>query len=195
MREDPRVSHTRELVYAAALDVIAEVGAAGISVERIAERSGVARSTIYRRWPDQSKLYLEAFAQGARRTPIPVTGDTAHDLETYVAHTAERLNDPRHRSVLIAILDRVARDEKFAALHREIFDERSSRAAAILRHGVEIGTIRPDIDIPEAIEHLRAPLLYLSLVRHEAIDASVVADVLADMVDRYGTESLRAAMA
>jgi AcrR family transcriptional regulator len=187
-REDPRVTQTRELVYAATLEVVAEVGAAGVSVERIAERSGVARSTIYRRWPDQSKLYLEAFAQYARRAPAPMTGDTARDLEQYLSDTAARLNDPTYRSVLIALLDRVARDPNFANLHREIFDERDSRGAAVLRAGIEAGTIRKGTNVSEAVGTLRAPLFYLSVVRHEQIQPSDIREVLDYVLARYGAD-------
>src|SRR5690242_20019705 len=50
-RPDPRVAQTKQLVLEAAFAVIAESGFAGATVERIAERSGVARSSIYRHWP------------------------------------------------------------------------------------------------------------------------------------------------
>ena len=174
-------------MYAATLEVVAEVGAAGVSVERIAERSGVARSTIYRRWPDQSRLYLEAFAQLARHTAAPATGNTAVDLENYLTETAERLNDPAYVSVLIALLDRVARDADFAKLYRQIFDERRSRAATILRAGMRAGVIGKKADVQEAVSDLLAPLTYMSLVRHERIQSRDVQRVLRNVLDRYGT--------
>jgi AcrR family transcriptional regulator len=187
-REDPRVTQTRELVYAATLEVIAEVGAAGVSVERIAARSGVARSTIYRRWPDQSKLFLEAFAQLARRgKAVQVTGDTARDLETYLTEYAARLNDPTYVAVLIALLDRAARDHDFARLHRRMLDERRSRVVAIFRAGIRAGTIKKGTDVHEALVALVSPFAYMSLVRHERIRPRDVQRVLRDVLDRYGT--------
>lgn len=186
-REDPRVVQTRELVYKTTVEVIAEVGAAGISVDRIAEASGVARSTIYRHWPDQSKLYLEAFAVLARRDAVPLTGETRTDLENYLVEYASRLNDRTYISVLIALLDRVARDQEFAELYRAIFDERRSRAASIFRNGVRKGEFRKGIDIAEAVVAFLAPFTYLSIVRHEQIKPRHVQRVIDDLFERFGT--------
>lgn len=183
--EDPRVAQTRELVYAATLEALPELGIRGLTIERIAEKSGVARSTIYRRWPNLSQLYLEAFAQYARRQPVEPSGDTAHDLEAYLTVAAERLNDPTYRAMLVAILDRAARDADFADLHQHIFDERHSRAAAVLRSGIRSGAIKKGTDISDALAALRGPLLYISLVRHEQIKPTDIRRVLKDFLDRF----------
>lgn len=185
-REDPRVVQTRELVYATTVEVIAEVGAAGVSVDRIAEKSGVARSTIYRHWPDQSMLYLEAFTGLARRDAVPLTGDTYVDLENYLVEYAARLNDKTYIAVLIALLDRVARDAEFARVYREIFDERRSRAAAIFRHGIRNGSFRKGIDVGEAVSALLAPFTYTSIVRHEQIKSRHIERVTRDILERFG---------
>ena len=71
-RVDPRVVQTRRAVYAATLAVIAESGVQAATVERIADRAGVSRSTVYRRWPSLAQLYCEAFgtlAVGRRTSP------------------------------------------------------------------------------------------------------------------------------
>ena len=61
-RVDPLIEDIRKRVLAAAFDVIAEHGIAGATLERIAERSGVSRTTINRRWPDPADVYLDARA-------------------------------------------------------------------------------------------------------------------------------------
>lgn len=183
--EDPRVVQTREFVYAATLEALPELGIRGLTIERIAEKSGVARSTIYRRWPNLSQLYLEAFAQYARQQPLEPSGNTARDLESYLTVAAERLNDPTYRAILVAILDRAARDDDFAELHQRIFDEKHSRAAAVLRAGIRSGAIKKGTDMADALAALRGPLLYISLVRHERIQPSDVQRVLADFLSRF----------
>ncbi|MFC2153638.1 TetR/AcrR family transcriptional regulator, partial [Actinomycetota bacterium] len=57
---DPRIERTRTVVMRTAIDIVAERGFQGASIDAIAQRSGVARSTIYRHWPDKSDLLLEA---------------------------------------------------------------------------------------------------------------------------------------
>ena len=89
---DPRPAATRRRVIEATLELIAEVGFEGTSIEAISERCGVSRSTIYRHWPDPSVLYLEAFDPPSADTAPPVpTGDFATDLRAYIQHIADRL--------------------------------------------------------------------------------------------------------
>jgi len=48
---DPRVVRTRRDVLAAAREVLLEEGWEGVTVSRVADRSGYARTTLYRHWP------------------------------------------------------------------------------------------------------------------------------------------------
>lgn len=194
-REDPRIAHTRELVYDATVEVVAEAGSAGVSVERIAERSGVARSTIYRRWPDQNRLYWEAFARLARAESLPSTGDTATDLAHYLDDYADRLNDPTYFAVLVALMDRAALDEDFAKLHKDTVNQRRSRGAAIFRAGVRSGSIRKDTDTRFAALSLVAPFAYIRMFRHERITARDKRMVLDDLLQRFATPEYLASLA
>lgn len=185
-RLDPRVEQTRERVFAATLELIAEGGLQQITVERIAERSGVSRSTIYRRWPSPARLYYEAFNQIVHRSAEPALGDTANELRRYLEDYADRLNDPAYCSVLVALLDGAWRDPELAMVHREVFNERSSRAAAILAMGMRAGRIRTDIDISEAIEALVSPFLYRRVFEQQVIKPAEVDRLHADVLRRFG---------
>ena len=59
--EDPRVVQNRRAVHRAALKLLSTEGVGGLTVDRLAEASGVSRSTIYRRWPDVPALVVAAF--------------------------------------------------------------------------------------------------------------------------------------
>ena len=132
-REDPRIEQTASWSSRATLALMAEHGSAAITVERIAERSGVARSTIYRRWPDLPRLYFEAFRQlrSRARTSSPVTSSL--DLANYIRDTAAHLNDPTYFSIVIFLMANAAASEHYARLHLELFDLASSRGAAVFR--------------------------------------------------------------
>ena len=185
VRIDARIAQTRDLVFASTLDLLAEVGVRGITVERIAERSGVARSTIYRRWPDLSTLFLEAF-EGIVRRPLPApSGNLEVELEQYLHDYAERLNDPTYFAVLVALIEWGWRDRQFAVTQRDFFDERRSRAAGIVRAGLKAGRIRGDIDVRSAMRAIEAPFLYVRMIDNDAITEEDIARVLADLVDRF----------
>ncbi len=185
-RVDPRVAQTRRAVYAATLAVIAESGVQAATVERISERAGVARSTVYRRWPSLAQLYYEAFGQLARRTSQPVRGDTAVELLRYLQDYADRLNDDTYCSVLVALLDAAWRDPELAYVRGTLFDERSSRAAAIVDAGVASGRLRPDLDRRQVLDAVVAPFLYRRVVEQQRLSRLDVRRLRDDVLARFG---------
>jgi AcrR family transcriptional regulator len=186
-REDPRIEQTRQLVLGATLELMAEHGSAAITVERIAERSGVARSTIYRRWPDLPRLYFEAFRQLRSRDAHPPTGELAADLANYIRDTAAHLNDPTYFSIVVFLLANAAVSDYYATLYRELFNVGSSRGAEVFRVGIERGTVRPGTDVWEAADSVRAPLVYTRLAKQEPIDVDVALRAVPLVIRTYGT--------
>lgn len=74
-RVDPRVVRTRQAVVSAAADLLASEGIGRLTIDAIAQKSGVARSTIYRNWPDRADLILAAFESVARmECPLTALG-------------------------------------------------------------------------------------------------------------------------
>ncbi|MGY1616100.1 TetR/AcrR family transcriptional regulator [Geodermatophilus sp. SYSU D00691] len=190
-REDRRITQTRAAVHAATLAIIAEKGVRAATVERIADRAGVSRSTVYRRWPELRVLYYEAFAQLARRSSPELRGDTERELLHYLQDYADRLNDRTYGSVLVALIEAAWRDPQLADLRRSVFDERSSRAAAILEAGVRSGRLRADLDRREALDAVVAPFLYRRLVEQQRIAPADVRRLHADLLRRFGQPSSR----
>jgi AcrR family transcriptional regulator len=188
-RLDPRIIQTRNRVFAATLEIIAENGVQQATVDRIAERSGVGRSTIYRRWDSLPQLYLEAFAQIVRRTTEHPRGDTETELLHYLEDYADRLSDPTYCSVLVALLDAAWRDPEIASIRERVVGGRTSRAAAILEAGISAGRIRPDIDLRDALEAIIAPFFFRRIVEQEAISRSDVERVHRTVLERFGTTS------
>lgn len=185
-RVDPRVLQTRRAVYAATLAVIAENGVQAATVERIADRAGVSRSTVYRRWPSLGQLYYEAFGTLARRASQQVRGDTPRELLRYLRDYAERLNDDTYCSVLVALLDAAWRDPELAQVRGTLFDERSSRAAAIVEAGVAAGQLRPDLDRRQVMDAIVAPFLYRRVVEQQRISGADARRLRDDVLSRFG---------
>ncbi len=185
-RTDPRIAQTRRAVLHATLQLIAERGFQGATIERVAEVSGVARSTIYRRWPDPSRLYIEAFAPLAEAAFEPPSGEFADDLQRYLAEYAARLNDDVYFAALLALIDRAAREPEWAVAHRSMFNEASSRAGDILRAGIATGRVRPDLDVERAVADVLSPFVYIRMIRFDKVtDADLVA-ACDELVGRFG---------
>lgn len=174
-RVDPRIAETRRLVKRAALDLIAEIGFEGTTVELIAERSGVSRTTIYRHWPDPALLLLEAFdPPSADLEPPAPTGDAASDITAYIRHVADRLGDERFVAALAAQVDKSQRDPKYRAAHLQYTVARNEHGKAIFRAGVASGQIRPDVDAEHETDLILSYLVYQRLVKHRRLDDRLV---------------------
>lgn len=173
---DPRVVRNRAAVHAGALTVLAAEGVPGLTIDRLAEVSGVSRSTIYRHWPDLRALALAAFDElvHANADEQPPSGDLDHDLLTYLRDYSRRLNDHTYAAVIVAVIEWSWRDGEFAAAHARAFDDTRSRAAALLHAGRAAGQVRPDLDIGQGVEDVVAPFLYRRLVLRREIGRAEV---------------------
>ena len=99
-RGRPRDADADGRILRAAVELLTEVGAEATTMSAVIERSGVARATVYRRWPNREELLVAALREIKGRGPIALSGD----LETDIARSAEQarhtLAEERFRSIL-----------------------------------------------------------------------------------------------
>ena len=174
-RADPRIAQTQRLVKEATLDLIAEIGFEGPTVELIAERSGVSRTTIYRHWPDPSVLFLEAFdPTTSDRQPPPLTGQFTVDLDNYIGHVADRLNDDRFAAALAAQVDKARRDPQYRAAHLRYAVTRNEHGISLFRAGIADGTLRDDIDPEHETDLILGFLVFQRLMKYRRLDDRLI---------------------
>ena len=92
---DPRVALSRERVLAATLELLTETGLGGVTIDDISKRSGVAKTTIYRHWPDRSAIVIDAclrMTDGDEEPPD--TGSLEGDVRAILTDLAGMLKDP-----------------------------------------------------------------------------------------------------
>lgn len=138
---DPRMHRARQRAIAAALDLIVERGIAGASIEAVCARSGMAKTTIYRQWPNQAALVLDAFRSIAPDPPVPDTGTLRGDLQIPVGGFAAALGTGRAAVLMAALIDAAQRDEDFAHLHAQETRRRHQPVLVVLARGVERGEL------------------------------------------------------
>jgi len=181
-------------VYAAALRLVGSEGVSGLSVDLLAEESGVSRSTIYRHWPDMGDLVVRAFddLMHAHVAEDLVRGtDVSAALLAYLRDYARRLNDPSYASALVAILEWSWRDEAFATTHGQMFSDSRSRAATLLRAGRASGELRADLDVSQGVEDVVASFLYRRIVLRRRITDREVEALHARVMTDFGARSPR----
>src|SRR5262249_39764399 len=107
---DERVLRSKKAVLAAAHTLLTEGGLGGVSVDAVSERSGVAKTTIYRHWASRSALLLDACSSLTARPQPPDTGTLRGDLEVMTLYIAGRLKTAGWAKVLPSIIDAAGRD-------------------------------------------------------------------------------------
>src|SRR3984957_19430878 len=102
-RVDSRIERSRHSVLTAALELLSESGVGGFSVDEVARRSGVAKTTIYRHWPTREALVVDACSRLTAPQTIPDTGSLEGDLTSILSYIAELLQTANWASVLPSI--------------------------------------------------------------------------------------------
>lgn len=159
----------REAVLQAALAWLEEHDLPELSVERLAERAGVNKTTIYRRWRDLEGLLGDVlFHMGTLQVPIPDTGDFERDL-TELAEMIRTVITGRVAGKVARALAS-SRSDRGAHVLRGFLRQRFEQAAVIVERAVQRGELRRDIDGIGVIETLGAPFYLRLLVTADPID-------------------------
>ena len=171
---DPRIERTRQVVLAAALELISERGFGSVTVEAISERSGVARSTIYRHWKQLPDLMLDALAVGIQRSEPPDTGALRSDLIVLVGEVADLLTSSQFSEIAMALVVESHRDPAIAELHARFLQGRQQFTVAAIQRGIERGELPSTVDASQLAADLAAPVFFRALVQHQPVDAPFI---------------------
>jgi AcrR family transcriptional regulator len=162
----PRSHEADRAILDATLDLLIEEGYSGVTIEGVAARAGVAKTTIYRRWPSKAEMVVEAIGATAEKLPIPKVGSTRAGLAKTLAHTISRMSaDPSAGRILMGLAAETCRNEELAdAVRRGIVEKRRRAMFALLERGIAQGEIRPDIDLDLVADMLGGPVLFRLLL-------------------------------
>ena len=166
-----------EAIFAETLRALAEHGYDRLSVEDIAHRVGVNKTTIYRWWPAQEVLLGAALLDSdALYFDMPDTGSLRADLVSLAEHVAALLS--AHLAVVTAILGAAHHKPQLAELLHGFAADRLARELPIFERAVARGELRPDADPKTIMDLLDGAIWFRILVRGEAIPAGHLAAVV-----------------
>ena len=164
-RGRPRRAEATEAILDATLELLAERGFAATTMDGIAERAGVGKTTIYRRWSSKEDLILEAVVRFASDLELPRgEGDVRAVLLEHVRAVTRFFSDPLAARLLAALLGELERNERFAAAYadRVVVPLRGPLVERLVSARAD-GQLRPDTD-PEQIADLLVGPAFLRLV-------------------------------
>ncbi|WP_196218017.1 TetR/AcrR family transcriptional regulator [Streptomyces blattellae] len=179
--DDPRARRSRAAALAAATELLTEGGPDKVTHAAVAQRAGVGRATIYRHWPDQQALLLDALANDIHPL-LAFNHDPVRDqLLTQLEQLADRFNQPGAVSVIATIIERAERDEEMRRLREDMYGQVDERFAEALAADVERGELRPGVQ--EHARDLAAQLVGPLLFQRFMLGAQIDKDLLTKVID------------
>ena len=169
-RGRPRSQAARAAVLAAARELFERGGYAAATIEEIAARSGVAKTTIYRHWPHRPALLVELLLQlAAEVAPPPAGRDPREALRTEL-HMVARALDALPGRLLTALMSEMqCNPEVSEALVKGLFDPRRKATARVIHQAQLEGQLDRDVPPLVAVDLLFGPLFYRRLIRQEPV--------------------------
>ncbi len=182
---DPRVERTHNVVLEAAAALVGEVGFGRTSIEAIAERSGVARSTIYRHWSDRVELLTDAINCKIAQIHAPTSGNLRQDLSTVLGELADRLGSPAMGPMMISLIAEARRDPQMAAVYERFTSARFGRIRSIVELAANSGDLPADLNADQMTEDLLAPLFFRAFIRLAPVDKAFLDGHIDRWIEAY----------
>ena len=188
----PRSQHARRAVLNAARELIERGGYPAATIEAVAERSGVAKTTIYRWWPNRASLVVDLLIEISwEAVPIPAGPDPMRALRDEFRGIAS-VSDSLPGRLLASLLGEAQSDpEVRSALLRGIFLPRTDATAGVISRAQEAGLIRKDISPHTAVDLFVGPIFYRILVRHAPPTESFALEAFQALIDGLGPGGVR----
>ena len=158
---------------------VLDAGVQGFSVDEVARRSGVAKTTIYRHFSSAKELLVAALDQMMKAPPTPDTGSLRTDLLEYLASVRPGFADVTARNLFFEIYSASARDPELQVLQRTLMRARQGPTRAIFDNARTRGELSDDLDYPTMAEIVQGPFILRSMFRPETL-ADIDLEALAD---------------
>ena len=165
----------------ATLDAFADAGYRGLTIEDVAARSGVAKTTIYRWWPSKLALLLEAISVIRQQATVPDTGSVREDVVVHLRQFIALHRDPRTVRMLADLLAEAARSPELGPARSAYAAAQRAPLRAALERGVARGELPAGLDYELAMDLLLAPVVNRALATGGALEPEL-AECIADPV-------------
>ncbi|MFG6194631.1 TetR/AcrR family transcriptional regulator [Nonomuraea sp. JJY05] len=170
VRPGGRTARVRAAVMEATQDELVEHGFHGLTMDQVAARAGVGKTTVYRRWGSRAGLVTDLMTELANQsTPHADTGGVEADLRANALSVLGAINDGRLGATFQAVIAAATSDEQAAGALRAFYLRRIAEWANVVDLAVKRGELPAGTDGAEVIRAISAPLYYRLVVTREPV--------------------------
>ena len=160
-------------MLAATLTELVAEGYDGLSLDAVAARAGVHKTTVYRRWGSKERLVAEVLqVAAASRIVLPDSGSVEEDLRLLARSVVATLVTAEGAGTVRAMVAGAQRSEAVRDLVVAFWAQRTAQAGVIVTRAVDRGQLPADTRSEQVIRHLGAPLYHQLLVTLEPLDVA-----------------------
>lgn len=182
----PRDAGADDAIMDAVIELLTEFGFRGVTIDAVAQRAGVGKATIYRRWEGKEQLVLDALTAGRIPVPQPDTGSLREDLLAYYLPLADTEAQRGAVRLMPALAAEAAVDSELAArLHAYVADRRAP-VAGILHRAQERGEIDGGFDMELVVDLLTGAIMYRLYFSGMTVDEDVIQRLVAGVLVGIG---------
>jgi AcrR family transcriptional regulator len=165
VRPGGRTARTAAAVFAAAVEELAVRAYPEVSIESIAARAGVHKTTVYRRWGSKEELIRQALiGAAAARIQVPDTGSFAADVQTLARSVQAVLSLPEGAAITRALVVGAMSSPEIAGLMEQFWAARLDAISLIVDRAIARGELAAGTDAAALMHAIAAPMYYELLV-------------------------------
>ena len=172
--QDPRVERSRRVILEAVLEELGTVGYGALTIESVAARAGVGKSTIYRHWPGKLALVEDAFRTLKAQVLIPDDGTIRERITGFLEQVATLVEESTYSACMPALIDAAERDPQVREFHCTFTNERLAVLVDVLRKAVDEGELPQDTNPEMLADALVSPIVMRRLMFFEPFDPKQV---------------------
>jgi AcrR family transcriptional regulator len=188
--EAKRQVQSEAAILKATREILAESGVQGLTMEGVAARAGVAKTTVYRRWSSKEDLAMAVLLDMvAQVVAVPDLESTRDELVAFVDGAVKILGSTLMGRVMQGLVSELAANPALARSFQErVVAMRVSEVHRLVERGIDRGDLRPDTDIELAHELLFGPVYYRLLLSGASLEAGLAERIVDAVLPAFATE-------
>lgn len=184
----PRSEKSRKAILDATRRLLTHMPLSELSIEAIAKKAKVGKTTIYRWWPNKASVAMEAFLeQPGVQNIVPTTATAQDAIKKQLESLIRQLRGQNGRIIAGIIAESQSSNEVLDLLYEKFLKERVTPLYEKVEEGIKNGEFRSDIDIEIALDILVGPLFMRVLSGEHGMDNN--------FAENYPTQAVNALLA